>query len=210
MTSLIRWLIGTLDVNSPFRYQSLRFSLLIHQHVPRISLVLERAGVQGRQVQSLRHLPKPGGKVAVVDVPIIIRVELVEQSLDVSFGDAEVQAHRRKILVFDLPGLVDVAGGKQPPEVGSCSVHRLRNSQTAPLNSAPMNPARNDGPSAGVREPPHRRSLVQIPLWAGPEMDLAQIKASGPDMSAPAAAGVDGCCRNLNKHIKTQRVCVCL
>lgn len=53
-----------------------------------------------------------------------------------------------------------------------------------------MNPARNDGPTAGVREALQRRLLVQIPLWAGWEMILAQINTSGPDPSAPAAAGV--------------------
>lgn len=118
-------LISILDVSSPLRYQSLRFSL-IHQHVPRVALVPERPGAKRRQVQSLRHLPKLGGEVAVVDVPVSILVELVEQSFDVSLGDVEFQAHRHKILVFDLPGLVHVADGKQPPEVGSCSVHRAR------------------------------------------------------------------------------------
>lgn len=136
MTSVIQWLMGILDASSPFGYQSLRFSL-IHQHVPRIALVLERPGAKRCQVQSIRHLPKLGGEVAVVDVSVIIRVELVEQSFDVSFRDAEFEAHRRKILVFDLPGLVDVAGGKQPPEVGSCSVHRIRITQDVIVNLVP-------------------------------------------------------------------------
>lgn len=136
MTSVIQWLIGILDESSPFRYQSLRFSL-IHQHVPRIALVLERPGGKRCQVQSLRHLPKLGGEVSVVDVPVSIRVELLEQSFDVSFRNAELEAHRRKILVFDLPGLVDVAGGKQPPQVGSFSVHRIRITLDVTLNSVP-------------------------------------------------------------------------
>ena len=118
MTSVIQWLIGVLDASSPFRYQSLRFSP-IHQRVPRIALILERPGAKRCQVESRRHLPKLGGEVAIVDVSLIIRVELVKQSFNVSFRDTELEAHRRKILVFDLPGFVHVAGGKQPPEVGS-------------------------------------------------------------------------------------------
>lgn len=136
MTSAIQLVIGMLDVSLPFRHKSLRFSL-IHQHIPRIALVPERPGAKRRQVQRLRHLPKLGGEVTVVDVSIIIRVELVEQSFDVSFRDVEFEAHRGKILVFDLPGLVHVAGGKQPPEVGFCSVHRIKIMQDVTLNSVP-------------------------------------------------------------------------
>lgn len=51
-----------------------------------------------------------------------------------------------------------------------------------------MNPARNDAPTAGVREVLQRRLLVQIQLWAGSEIIWAQMKTSGPDPSAPAAA----------------------
>lgn len=144
---------------APFSDKSLHPSP-IHQHVPRIALVLERPGVKRRQVQSLRHLPKPGGEVAVVDVSVITSVELVEQTFDVSFGDAEFAAHRREILELDPAGLVHVAGGKQPPEIGSGSVHRIRITQDVTLNPGPMNPAPRDGPTSGVREALQRRSLV--------------------------------------------------
>lgn len=134
---------------APFRDKSLHPSP-IHQHVPRIALVLGRPGAERRQVQSLRHLLKPGGEVAVVDVSVITRVELVEQTSDVSVGDAELATHRREILVLDPAGLVHVAGGKQPPEIGSGSVHRIGTTQDVTLNPGPMNPA--PGPTSGVRE----------------------------------------------------------
>lgn len=149
-------------------------------------MVLERPGAKRRQVQSLRHLPEPGGEVAVVDVSVITRVELVEQTFDVRFGDAELAAHRREILVLDPAGLVHVAGGKQPPEIGSGSVHRTRTTEGAALNPGPM----NNAPTSGVREALQRRSLVWLSLWAGPDEFMAQISTSCPGPSATAAAGV--------------------
>lgn len=174
---------------APFRDKILHPSP-IHQHVPRTALVLERPGAERRQVQSLRHLPEPGGEAAVVDVSVIARVELVEQTLDVSFGDAELAAHRREILVLDPAGLVHVAGGEEPPEIGSGSVHRIRTRTGVTSNPGPMNPAPSDGPTAGVREALRRRSLVWPSLWAWSGEFMAQISTSGPGPSAAAAAGV--------------------
>lgn len=153
-------------------------------------MVLERPGAQRGQVQSLRNLPKPGGEVAVVDVAVITRVELVEQTSDVSFGDAELAAHRREILVLDPAGLVHVAGGKEPPEIGSGSVHRIGTTQVVTSNPGPMNPAPGGGPTAGVREALQRRPLVRVWLWAWSDEVMAQISTSGLGPSAPAAAGV--------------------
>lgn len=180
------------SAGSPFRDKSLHSSTPIRQHVPRIALVLQRPGAQRRQVQRLRHLPKLGGEVAVVDASVIARVELVEQTSDVSFGDAELAAHRREILVLDLTGFVHVAGGKQPPQVGSGSVHRIRIMQDVTSNPVPMNPAPSDGPASGVREVLRRRSLARLSLKAGSDAFTAQTSASGPGPSATAAAGVYG------------------
>lgn len=170
---------------APFRDKILHPSP-IHQHVPRIALVLERPGAERRQVQSLRHLPEPGGEAAVVDGSVITRVELVEQTLDVSFGDAELAAHRREVLELDPAGLVQVAGGEEPPEIGSGSVHRIRTGQGVTSNPGPMNPA----PTSGVREALQRRSLVWLSLWAWSNDFIAQISTSGRGPSAAAAAGV--------------------
>lgn len=74
-------------------------------------------------VERVRHLPEPAGELAVVDVSALVRVELVEQSSDLGLGDAELPADDREVAVLDLPGLVHVAGGKEPPQTGSVHAH---------------------------------------------------------------------------------------
>lgn len=195
MTSRLQRLWSVLDASSPVGHQSLRFSL-IRQHVPRTAPVLERPGAQRcqaqAQVQSLRHLPEPGGEVAVVDVPVSIRVELVEQSFDVSFSHAELKAHRRKILVFDLAGFVHVAGGKQPPQVGSFSVHRLGTAQErdVTLNSVPHE-------TCSERRSDRRctRGSTETPI--GPDPSVGGVRhAYGPNERFRSRSVSSGCCRS--------------
>lgn len=105
----------------PFRNQSLRI-YPAHKLFPRTASVLGRPGAERRQVQSLGHLLEPGGELAVVDVSVFVRVELVEQSFDLSFGDVELPADHGEVLVLDPARFVHITSGKQSAKAGS--LHR--------------------------------------------------------------------------------------
>lgn len=101
----------------PFRNQIVHITPA-HKLFPRTGLPGggRAAGAQERQVQALRELPERGGELAVVDGTVLVRVELVEQSLDLGVRDAELPAHRDEVLVLDPARFVHVTGGKEPPE----------------------------------------------------------------------------------------------
>lgn len=102
---------GRSDVTLPFRDQPVHITPA-HKLFPGT----RRLGAEGGQVQALRELLEPGGKLAVVDEPVLVRVELSEQSRDLILGDAEPTADRSKVLVLDPTRFVDVAGGEESPE----------------------------------------------------------------------------------------------
>ena len=156
---------GQPDVIAPFRQEVLRVHPT-HELFPRPSRAEARPGPAaggGPPVQLLGHLLEPGGELAVVDVSVLVRVEPVEQSLDLGFGHVELPAHHREIPELDLPGVVHIAGGKQPPETGAVHVLRFKTRDSWDkfllwTDSGPL--------------PQHKweikiRSLVQVSVWAG-------------------------------------------
>lgn len=119
---------GQSDVTLPFRDQPVHITPA-HKLFPGTG----RLGAEGGQVQALRELLEPGGEHAVVDEPVLVRVELSEQSGDLLLGDAEPTADRSKVLVLDPTRFVHIAGGEEYPETrplhrGTGSVQKTRSS----------------------------------------------------------------------------------
>lgn len=112
---------GQSDLTSPLGDQAVHITTA-HKLFPRSG----RFGSEDGQVQTLGELLEARGKPAVVDEPVLVHVELSEQSPDVVLRDAELATHRSKVLELDATRFVHIAGGEESPETRP--LHREMNS----------------------------------------------------------------------------------
>lgn len=201
---------GQSDVTLPFRDQPVHITPA-HKLFPGTG----RLGAEGGQVQALRELLEPGGKLAVVDEPVLVRVELSKQSRDLVLGDAELAADRSKVLVLDPTRFVRIAGGEESPETrplhrGMASIQKTK--------SWRMKKKR------GVRFlcTPRQKQRCHIEALIGPnlivggshlykwttEAPLSSIRY----LSVTDAASSQFPCKAVMRaeHTQVSRVCVCL